>query len=249
MTTKYIELITNLKSMASGIKFSEDNGVLTCNFNESVSIFSSIDNWSIVELTRIRNALGNLSNSDIYHPNAYIGSASILSYEDLTKNKQVLEAYQNKNSVFRCGIVNGSYKEVLTTAFNHLFQDKVKNKLKLVIAEKMEFSLNIINELLLMQKISSEEAEILTQKTIQQYDEILETGNIELKLVVKKYNVFTKNNQLFTVNNVVQNIILDSNIFYSISLINKKEQDLAKKYGIALTLEPSFMINQNKMAA
>ena len=246
--TKSIELINILKTMIGGIRMTEVDGVLHTNFNDSVDLFKSTE-WGIVELSRIKNVLNKMSNSEIYHPNAHISSNKIRNMEDLTKDEGVIEAYANKKSVFRCGIINGSYKEVLIDTFNSIIQSKVKDKIKTMISEKMGMSFSLIDTLYSKGKINAEESEKMKAEVMVEYEEIMNTYNIDLKLDINKYCIFTKGNTLMTVNSIVQNIILDSHFFKEISLINHRDLEIARKENINYDLRPSFMVFSEELKA
>lgn len=239
--TKSIELINNLKTMIGGIRMTEINGVLHTNFNDSVDIFKSAE-WGIVELIRVKNVLNKINNSEIYHPNAYISSKKIINMEDLTKDEAVLEAYANKKSVFRCGIVNGSYKEVIIDTFNNIIQNKVKEKIKIMISEKMNLSFSFIDALLNKGNISKEESVKMKNDVMNEYESIMNKYNIDLKFEINKYSIFTKGCEVKTVNSIVQNIILDTHFFEEISKINNRESNIAQKENIAYEIKPSFVI-------
>lgn len=239
--TKSIELINNLKTMIGGIRMTEINGVLHTNFNDSIDIFKSTE-WGIVELIRVKNVLNKINNSEIYHPNAYISSQKIINMEDLTKDEAVLEAYANKKSVFRCGIVNGSYKEVIIDTFNNIIHSKVKEKIKLMISEKMNLSFSLIDALFEKGKINKEESVKMKDVVMAEYESIMSEYNIDSKLEISKYSIFTKGNEVLTVNSIVQNIILDTHFFEEISKINNRELLIAQKENIEYEIKPSFLI-------
>lgn len=246
--TKTIELINNIKTMIGGIRMTEVNGVLHTNFNDSIDIFKSTE-WGIVELSRIKNVLNKIGKTEIYHPNAYISSQKIINMEDLTKDKAILEAYANRKSVFRCGIVNGSYKEVIIDTFNSIVQEKVKEKIKIMISEKMELSFSLIDELLNKNKISKEENLSMKDSIMSEYEDIMNKYNIDLKFEINKYCIFTKGNALLTINSIVQNIILDTNFFKEISLINHRDMQIAMKENIDYEIKPSFMVFSDLLKA
>ena len=246
--TKSIELINNIKTMIGGIRMTEVNGVLHTNFNDSINLFKSTE-WGIVELSRIKNVLNKISNAEIYHPNAYISSQKIINMEDLTKDKAILEAYANRKSVFRCGIVNGSYKEVIIDTFNSIVQEKVKEKIKIMISEKMELSFSLIDELFNKNKISKEENLSMKDSIMSEYEDIMNKYNIDLKFEINKYWIFTKGNTLLTINSIVQNIILDTNFFKEISQINHRDMQIAMKENIDYEIKPSFMVFSDLLKA
>lgn len=241
---KMEKLKSELETMTRGIRMYNVDGIFHTNFNEAVNLFQSMS-LNIVDLHKIKRVLNKMPISEIYHPNLEISSKKIMELTDLTNDKEMLEAFDNRKSVFRCGIINGSYKETIIEAFNSIFNNQIREKIKLVISDRMNYSMNIVECFISEGVITQGEGDKMKSDISSDYLDVISESGFEIKEELSKIKVFSKTQEVNTVNSIVQDIVLSTALFEKIYNINNKIKNIAnqKNFKIKNVVNPVFAIH------
>lgn len=188
--SKSIELNKILKNLKHGLRVSMVEGKLECNYNKLISLFDSMD-LNIVELSRLKSIFSKLPETDIYHPNFLITSSEIEKNIDIASLPRVVEAYENKKGEdIKGGIVNGNYKDVIRTALNHAFQNKIMQRLDGIISNELSSYMRYIDKKGDILNLTPSEIIKLKSEATEQHYDVIQKHSVGLKKLIKQYCIF-----------------------------------------------------------